>query len=250
MPAGATQTLRSLHRMLRQLADLGGRLASGPRQVAALESRLKELESSLAGAVDAVKRSRMAADQKQLQLKSAESKLRDLEAKLNACKTNREYQTLVEQIAADKMASRVLEDEILEALEAVDQSRAAVPAAEQAVAAGRGQLAAREAEVRQEKAGLEAEVARVSGELASTESSLPVDIRDPFRRAVKTKGADGMAPVSGGDACGGCFQSITGKMAMDVQMGRLVICRNCGRILYDPESDSPRSVSAGDVATA
>lgn len=250
MAAGATATLRSLHRMLRQLGDLAGRLASGPRQVAALDARLKAVEKSLADAQESVKRSRMTADQKQLQLKSAESKLRDLEGKLNACKTNREYQTLLEQIAADRMASRVLEDEILEALEVVDQAKAAVPAAESAVGVARKQLAARQEEVRQEKTGLESEVTRVGSELQALESSLPPDIRDPYRRAVKTRGADGMAPVGNGDSCGGCFQSITGKMATDVQMGRLVICRNCGRLLYDPESDSPRSVAAGDVATA
>jgi predicted nucleic acid-binding Zn-ribbon protein len=250
MAAGSTPILRSLHRMLRQLGDLNGRLAAGPRQVAALEARLKGLEVALAEAQETVKRARMTADQKQLQLRSAEAKLRDLDGKLNACKTNREYQTLLEQIAADRMAARVLEDEILESLETVDQSKGAVPAAEESVAGGRRQLAAKQQEVAQERAGLEAEVARVTAELTATEASLQVEFRDAFRRAVKTKGADGMAPVSGGDACGGCFQSITGKMATDVQLGRLVVCRNCGRLLYEPESDSPRSVAAGGAATA
>ena len=41
--------------------------------------------------LDAVKKAKLTADQRQLQLKSAEVKIRDLEGKLNACKTNREH---------------------------------------------------------------------------------------------------------------------------------------------------------------
>ena len=64
---------------------------------------------------------RVAADQKQLQLKAGEEKIKDLKRKLNAAASNREYQILKEQIAADDMAKSVLEDEIIEALEKIDQ---------------------------------------------------------------------------------------------------------------------------------
>ena len=98
-------TLRTLHRMHRQLADLQEQLAAGPRQVAARTKRLQAAEGGKASAQDAVKQARLAADQKQLQLKSAEAKILELEGKLNACKTNREYQTLRDQIAATDIGS-------------------------------------------------------------------------------------------------------------------------------------------------
>ena len=113
-------TLRTLHRIHRQLEDLDERLAAGPRRVSARASMLQAAEAARAAAQDDLTKARMTADQKQLQLKTSEGKIRDLEGKLNACKTNREYQLLGEQIAADRMALKVLEDEILEALERVD----------------------------------------------------------------------------------------------------------------------------------
>ena len=91
---------------------------------------------------------RMAADQKQLQLKSNEDKVKDLRRKLNAATSNREYQILLEQIAADEMANSVLADEILEALEKVDgfqtniaEAEAALAAAMQKAAEVRGEVA-------------------------------------------------------------------------------------------------------------
>lgn len=226
-----TDLLRTLHRMHRQLADLRDRLTGGPRQIAAFKARLAASETALAAANDAVKKGKVTADQKQLQLRSAESKQRDLEAKLNACKTNREYQTLKEQIAADSMAMKVLEDEILEALERIDSLRKDVPPAEQQVAQIKKLVTEKEDEVRREKAQLEAEVARIEGELAAGERELPADIVEAYRRAVKTKGADGMAPIEG-ESCGGCFQRITDMMMSEVLLGRMVICRGCGRVLF------------------
>ena len=64
---------------------------------------------------------RKSADGKSLQLKSNEAKNLDLTAKLNAASSNKEYEIISSQIEADKMANSVLEDEILEALDKVDQ---------------------------------------------------------------------------------------------------------------------------------
>ena len=235
-----TDLLRTLHRMHRQLADLRDRLAAGPRQIAAFKGQLAAGEAGLASATDAVKQARLAADSKQLQLRTAESKQRDLEAKLNACKTNREYQTLREQIAADLMATKVLEDEILEALERIDSLKKEVPVAEQKAARARKLLAGKEDEVRAEKALLDVEVGRIEESLAAAERELPSDVLEPYRRAVKTRGADGMAPIDG-ESCGGCFQRITDKMMSDILLGRMVICRSCGRVLYPAASASAPS---------
>ena len=97
--------MRTLHRIHTQLSDLRGRIAAGPRQIAAYTAQVDAADAGRTGVQEDVKKAKMAADQKQLQLKSAESKIHDLDGKLNACKTNREYQTLTEQIAADRMAT-------------------------------------------------------------------------------------------------------------------------------------------------
>jgi hypothetical protein len=181
---------------------------------------------------------RLAADRKQLQLKTAEAKLADLEAKLNACKSNKEYQLFRDQIAADRMAGKVLEDEILESLERIDGLKPAVPAAEEAIAAARRKLADEEARVAAEVTQLEAEVARISGDVQATEQDLAEDLREKYQRAVRHKGADGMAAADGRD-CGGCHQQITSNQLSELLGGRIVTCRSCGRLLYTPESARP-----------
>ena len=235
--ASITETMRTLHRILRQLADVRDRTAAGPRQVAAHEARVTVADTALKTAQDDARKAKMAADQKQLQLKTSESKIGDLEGKLNACKTNREYQLLGEQIAADKMAMKVLEDEILEGLERVDALKGSIPAAEAVVKEAGRLLAEAKARVAAEGRDLAGEADRLRGELEAHERELPPDARAIYDRVVRQKAEDGLAPVEG-ESCGGCYRQITGNMQSELLMGRLVTCRTCGRLLYVPESSA------------
>ena len=129
--------LRTLHRIHRQLTDLKERLDRGPKHIRAAEANIEHREELLSQVKAEAKNLRMAADQKQLQLKSHEDKVQELRRKLNAASSNREYQALLEQIAADEMANSVLTDEILEALEKIDAFQKDIAEAEAGLAAAK-----------------------------------------------------------------------------------------------------------------
>jgi predicted nucleic acid-binding Zn-ribbon protein len=230
--------LRELHRLHQQLADLRDRLERGPRQVRLRQGNVTAAEEKLAQAHAEVKAARVSADQKQLQLKTGESKIADLKAKLNAAQTNREYQALKEQIAAAEMANSVLADEILEALEKVDQLKLGITEAEQALTKTKEELTKAEQAVKSQEETLTSERRRVEANLKEAEQSLPADFRDAYYRVVNAKGQDAMAPVEG-ESCGGCYQQLTTNMINDLLMSRVVFCRICGRLLYLPEDRAP-----------
>lgn len=230
--------LNELHRIHRQLSDLRERLDRGPKQVKAREANVAKIEAELAQCKADSKAAKMAADQKQLLLKTGEQKVRELKVKLNAAATNREYQALKDQIAADEMASSVLEDEILEALGKIDEFAIKVGEVEQRCAKGREELARGQAQVREQEGLLQADVIRLEADLRQAESILPADFRDAYQRIVKSKGSDAMAQVLE-DTCGGCCQSITANMQSSLLMSRVVFCQSCGRLLYLPEDRAP-----------
>jgi predicted nucleic acid-binding Zn-ribbon protein len=229
--------LRDLHRIHQQLADLRERLARGPKQIKAREANVARLEQELADAKAQVKAARVAGDQKQLLLKSGETKIKDLRNKLNACSSNREYQALREQIAADEMANSVLSDEILEMLEKIDELTRLIGDAEQKLARGKEELAKTGQAVRDQEGLIAGDVKRLEAELKQAETALPADFRDAYDRVVKSKGSDAMAQIEG-ESCGGCFQQVTPNMYNTLAMDRLVFCQSCGRLLYLPEDRS------------
>jgi uncharacterized protein len=230
--------LRELHRIHRQLGDLRERLDRGPKQIKARQTAVARLEADLVQVKAELKAARVGADQKQLLLKSGEAKVRELKVKLNAANSNREYQALKDQIAADEMAGSVLADEILEALEKIDGFAVTINEAEQNLAKGREELAKVEQHVRGQHDLMVADVQRLESDLKEVEVELPGDFRDAYQRVVKGKGSDAMAQVEG-ETCGGCYHHLTANIFSSLLMDRVVCCQSCGRMLYLPEDRTP-----------
>ena len=225
--------LRELHRIHQQLAELRDRLERGPKQVRAREANVAQLEARLAEARERTKQTQMAADRKQLDLKAGEQKVVDLRVKLNAANSNREYQALLEQIAAAEMAGSVLSDEILEGLEKIDQLAGLVKDAEKNLAAGKQELEKARRTIQESAATIRADLTRLEGELAEAERALPADFKADYQRVVRSKGADSLAVVDDG-VCTGCGQQITLNMQNELKLSKLVFCKSCGRLLYMP----------------
>ena len=235
--ATTASVIRTLHRIQRQLTDLRGQLAAGPKQISVQTKRLQNVENERSALAETLKKARKHADEKQLLLRSSEAKINELEAKRNTAKANREYQLLGEQIDAGKMAIRVLEDEILESLERVDEITSQQPAATDNVKKVTAALEELKKQVQKRATQLEGEMARVLSKLAEVESELAVETREVYQRVVKHKGEDGMASSEGG-CCGGCHQKLTGKMLSQLMAEDVAMCRSCGRLLYEAETNS------------
>ncbi|MCA9262706.1 MAG: hypothetical protein KDA60_02610 [Planctomycetales bacterium] len=228
------ELLRELHRILRQLRELQNRLERGPRQIQVGETNASRLEAAVAEAKEQLKRTEMTVRDKELQLKEREGRIADLKAKLNSCSTNREYQAIVEQIAADDQANSVLSDEILELLEKSQADQDAIQQAEERHQKGKAELERIRKRVEDERSTLETDVTRLSAELKESEKRLPGDFRADYQRMVKAHGDEALAPLEG-EVCGGCYQMVTPQMHNELRLERLVLCKSCGRVLYLPE---------------
>jgi predicted nucleic acid-binding Zn-ribbon protein len=225
--------LRELHRLHQQLAELRDRLERGPKQVRAREANVAQLEVKLNEARERTKQTQMTVDRKQLDLKAGEQKIIDLRVKLNACSSNREYQALLEQIAAAEMAGSVLSDEILEGLEKIDQLAAQAKEADKNLAAGKQELEKARRNVEDSAATIRTDLTGLEGELVQAEKALPADFKADYQRIVRSKGADSLAVVDDG-VCTGCGQQITLNMQNELKLSKLVFCKACGRLLYLP----------------
>ncbi len=227
-------TFRTLHRILKQKTDLESRLRRGPQQLAASQTRVNHCEGELDEAKKKVQSARMAADDKQLQLKSREARVENLNAKLNTAASNKEYQAIKEQIAADEQANAVLADETFEMLEKIDELNATVTKIAGRLKTCQDEFAVVASRVEVERAKLESELQRVLGEMQQTEAKLPGDVKSDYLRMVKTRGESSFAEVEGG-TCGNCYQTLTHQVLNNLMMKRTVFCSGCGAVLYTPE---------------
>jgi uncharacterized protein len=231
--SAAAAGLKRLHELHLQLQELQQKLEHGPRQVKARQQILAKKQAEIDTFKAELKLARVAADQKNLQLKTNESKIADLRGKLNQATSNREFDIIRSQIDADTMANSVLEDEILEVLEKVDQIQQKI---------GKGEAEANQtaADIRRVADEVESTAPRIRTQASEIEASLheaekilPGTIMEAYRRLVQAHGAAALATVEG-NACTICNEILSPNSLVELNTGKFIFCRSCGRLLYRP----------------
>ena len=232
-PPGAG--LKEIHDLRLRLQDVTDEIERGPRQIAARQQLLEKKKAEVESRRAKLKLLKVAADQKNLQLKTNEAKIHDLQGKLNAAASNREFDALRTQIAADKMANSVLEDEILEALEGCDTAQREIKELEQEVANVDAELGKFVASVKQKAPDLKVQAETLQTKVADFEKLLPSAIVPQYRRLVQSYGARALSPVHG-TACGECFVGQRQQTIVELRSGKFIFC-TCGRLMYLAEGD-------------
>jgi len=233
----SAESLRILHRLHRQVTDLRGRLARGPKQIKARKSNIELLATQLEEFKEKLKRTKLTISSKELSLQERENRILDVRAKLNACSSNKEYTAFVEQIAADDQANSVLSDEILELLDKATEDQNAVTSAEAEHNEANSQLEELSKKIQAERDGQETELGRVESDLRKSEEGLPAEVRQNYDRVAKAHGEEALAPLDG-EVCGGCFQRVTPQMINELNLSQPVFCKSCGRLLYLSEDST------------
>jgi predicted nucleic acid-binding Zn-ribbon protein len=223
--------LRELHHLHQQLAELRDRVERAPKQIRAREATVAQLKAKVDEAKARAQEAQLAINRKQLDLKAGEQKVVDAKVKLNGASSNKEYQALIEQIAAAEMAGSVLADEILETMEKVDGLQAAVKEAEAGLTVGNQELDKTRKAIEASAASLKSDIADYEGRLAQAEAAIPADFKVDYQRVVRSKGANGLAAVDD-EVCGACGQQITLNMQNELRLSKPVFCKSCGCLLY------------------
>ncbi|WP_437191257.1 zinc ribbon domain-containing protein [Planctomicrobium sp. SH527] len=220
--------LHSLHVRLKDILD---QLGKGPRQIKVRQTRIAEAEQQLVLREQELKDARAAVDRKNLDLKSKESHLLDLQGKLNTASSNREFDIIKGQMEADRVAKAVLEDEILEWLDRVDARSADVTATKKQIVDLTEDLKVYSAEFDVKAVELRDRENHLRAKIKEVETIIPNELKVQYDRLVEAYGAEAMASSENG-MCNQCFVSLTPQHRVLVNSGKLMICSVCGRLLY------------------
>ena len=233
--------LRTIHRLLQQKTELTERIEKGPRKITVAENAEKNFENDVAEAKATKTKTQMAADDKQLQLSQREAKIEDLKSKLNTAESNREFQLLKDQIAADEQANLVLSDEILELLERIDSIEAELATFESNLAKAKQETEKVRASVAMELSSLNDDLDSVIKDLTEHEGRLVGDYAAEYRRLSASRGEDALAPTDL-QTCGQCYTKITTQKMSELMMKKPVFCPSCGALMYPRDG-----ATVGDV---
>jgi len=237
MTESVMQGLQNLHTLLQQLSDVKAQIEQGPKKIKNREAFVAKKQAALDAKHTQIIGLKKAADQRSLQLKTNEAKILELRGKLNAASSNKEFDIIKSQIEADTMANSVLEDEILEALDKVDQALIAQKDIEAELKSAQQSVEELKAKIKQSQPGLEAEAVRLQNEIAQAEKAvIPENLKERYRRLINSKQADAMAHLDK-KACSACYTMFSPQEIVQLNTEKIIFCRSCARLLYKIESD-------------
>ena len=231
------ELLGRLDHIQRQLANLHSRLRRGPLLLKSQDATAQTLHTKLEQA---------RAHHKELQLDVKEKEKRNLESEnaiarrktqLSEAKTNKEFQALKSQIAADEEANSSLADEVLQAMEASEQYEQTVRDAEAELQKTILLFEKTKQQIQAEEPTIRSDIQNYTEQLKAAESELSRDFREVYDRLVKSHGGDqALSVITNQKFCGGCNQTLPINFIAKVMQGQPVPCSSCGRLLYVPEN--------------
>jgi predicted nucleic acid-binding Zn-ribbon protein len=226
-----TETLRECHRLRVHIRTLQAEIDRGPRLLAGREETLAEEKAEHAAHHTGITKLKLKQREDEVTLKETETRLAKLEAQLTGISVQKEYAAKESEIAQAKAKKGGLEDAILNTIGAIEEKTAQVPAVEKKWAEAQADFAQfkQEAAERLERLKTEQENSRVA--LAKAEGELPEDVKKKYDTMVKVHGPEAMAAVKN-KTCQGCRTSLAEQRMLDLQRGALVLCPNCGKMLY------------------
>lgn len=235
MPTTAAN-LKALHHLYLRLHDVQQKLERGPKRIKLKEEFALQQDENLNSAQEQVVQLKKQVQQKNSDLQSNESKILDLKAKLNTASSNKEFDIIKGQIQADEMANSVLEDEILEFMDKIDAAEVEVQerVSKKEAAHEAAKKAAQEFEAARDS--LDEEIKECNAAISDAEHIIPDNVKVQFERLVRSHGAGALAIVAG-KYCSSCNVLISPQLRVELNSGRLVFCKSCGRLLYLEEAD-------------
>ena len=173
--------------------------------------------------------------EKELELTSKEESTIKLQGQLYSLKTNKEYQTMLQQIQDSKADASMIEDKIIALLEESDKIRSMVE--EEKV-----KIKEEEKVFLLQKSAIEMKIKEIDDRLIQLDThrkQAVVDV-DPkvlsqYERILGNR--DGLAIVTvKGNSCGGCNMFVPPQVINLIKMyERIITCETCNRMLYIDE---------------
>jgi predicted nucleic acid-binding Zn-ribbon protein len=235
-------TLDALHRLQvveRELVRLRNDKAEKERAVAVAQRLLRQLDEQTAGKKAELQQHQLRAQRLESEIRQREEQVTKLRHQLNTTRTTREYAAILTEINTEKADTGKIEEQALQALQAVDQCKAELQQFDEQ----RNTLLQRIERAKQLLAQFIEQTQDSWKELEQRKERLAQDIPGPtlskFERVAEYHEGDAMADVQKPHpkrdefVCGGCHMTITAE-AVNALMTRddLQTCNNCGRILY------------------
>lgn len=209
---------------------------SKPQEIQQLETSFQEKKQHLATLETKILDLQKQRKENEIELASKEENMKKLQTQLYSLKTNKEYQTMLQQINNTKADASVVEDKILVLFEEADKMKSEIEQEKQ-------KIKQQEQLFNESKKEIENRIKEIDDRLSQLEAQrtqalfgIEHRILTQYERILHNR--DGLAIVKvKNDSCAGCNMMVPPQVINLIKMyEKIITCEVCNRILYIDES--------------
>lgn len=229
-------SLISLQAIDSEIYALRNEKEAKPQEIKALEDLFQEKKQSLAVLEKKLLDLQKQRKDRELELASKEEAIKKLQGQLYSLKTNKEYQTMLQQIQDAKADSSVFEDQILTLFDQADKVRIESENENARLKEEEKGFNAQKKQIEDRLKAIDDRLAQLDAQRKLALTDIDPKILAQYDRILANR--DGLAIVLVKDnSCKGCNMFVPPQVINLIKMyERIITCEICNRILYTDET--------------
>ncbi|MFH0827027.1 MAG: C4-type zinc ribbon domain-containing protein [Candidatus Omnitrophota bacterium] len=206
-----------------------------PQEIKALEEAFEQKKQSLAALEKTLLDFQKQRKDKELELASKEEGTKKLQTQLYLLKTNKEYQTMLQQIEGIKADASVIEDKILALFDQTDKAKNEGEKEKQKLKEEEKVFLDQKKKAEDRIREIEDRLAQLQAQRKQVTPDIAEKILTQYERIMKNRDGLGIVSVKD-DSCQGCHMLVPPQVINLIKMyERIITCEVCNRILYTDE---------------
>lgn len=224
--------LVDLQKIDAEIYNVNAGLAERPALIEELKKKFEDTRAHLNGLEEKFKSIQLKRKELELEMKAKEDDITKANIHLTQLKTNKEYQTKLNEIASIKADKSIIEEKILLSYDETDAIQGEIGKEKVTVGVEEKQYLARKEEIEDEIKLMEDRVKVLESQRKQQLPGVDRTLLDRYEKVLAHKDGLGIVPISG-SSCGGCHMNVPPQTINAIKMhDQLIECEKCLRIMY------------------
>ncbi len=230
-------SLIAMQKLDSEIFSLKAEKLAMPEHLKALEAAFEEKKQGLAALEKKLLDFQKTRKDKELELASKEEGIKKLQTQLYSLKTNKEYQTMLQQIADAKADGSVIEDKILQCFEDAEKVSKEIDNEKLRLKEEEKVTVQQKKEISDRSKIIDDRLSQLEAERIQLVPQVDAKIFSQYERILLNREGLAIVPVED-DSCSGCNMAVPPQVINLIKMyDRLVTCEVCNRILCIEENE-------------
>ena len=208
-----------------------------PVEVENLENEIEELKAKAARIAEMIEEYNLFINENKHNITDCDAQMEKYKSQLDNVSNSREYDSLNKEIENQSLLRQIAEKHIGEAKEKIFDKKNELEVVKEKISVRNDDLAAKKEELATIVESTSKEEEKLRANRDACAAKIDARTMSAYER-IRQSCYNHLAVVSvfNGNACGGCFNTVSPQRLIDIAANRkMIICEYCGRILVNPD---------------